>query len=187
MRILIVHASRHGGTEGIAEVIGAVLRDWVTDGDLWEVDVVAAGDIDDSADSVDSVDVGRYDAVLLGSAVYVGHWLDAAWRFARHQGTALSRLPLWLFSSGPVGDPAVPAGDAVEAALLTDRLGARAHRTFAGRLRSADLSLDERATVRPVHASEGDFRDWPAIRAWARDIAETLTDSQMSAGTTHGS
>lgn len=181
MRVLIAHASRHGGTEGIADALGAVLRDWVpADGDdePWQVDVVAAGDIDESED------VGRYDAVVLGSAVYVGHWLEAARRFARHQESALSRRPLWLFSSGPVGDAAVPADEAAEVPELAERLGAQAHRTFAGRLRLADLALVERATVRGVHANEGDFRDWPAIRAWARDIAETLSGSEAIVGST---
>ena len=181
MRVLIAYASRHGGTERIADVIGSVLRDWrsdTDDGDPWEVDVVAAGDMDETSD------VGRYDAVVLGSAVYVGHWLDSARRFARHQESALSRRPLWLFSSGPVGDPAVPADEPVEAPLLAERLGAQAHRTFAGRLRLADLALVERAAVRAVHANEGDYRDWPAIRAWARDIAETLSGSGAIVGTT---
>ena len=58
---------------------------------------------------------------------------------------------------------------------LAESLGARGSRTFAGSLRTADLGLGERATVRLVRAADGDYRDWDEIRAWAADIARTLT------------
>lgn len=178
MRVLIAFASRHGGTEGIADAIGTVLRGWrAGDGDSepWEVDVLAAADLED-------VDVARYDAVVLGSAVYVGHWLDSARRFARRHEATLRHRPLWLFSSGPVGDPVVPADEATEMAELSDRLDAQGSRTFAGRLRTADLALVERASVRVVHANEGDYRDWPSIDAWARDIADSLSAAEAIVG-----
>lgn len=176
MRVLIAYASRHGGTEGIADAIGAELREWPPDdpsAEPWEIDVLSASDVED---------LGRYDAVVVGSAVYVGRWLDAARHFVREHAVALSHRPVWLFSSGPVGDPAVPADEAAEVPALAELVGAQGYRTFAGRLRSADLPLVERATVRLVHASEGDFRDWAAIRAWARDIAESLDASEAIVG-----
>lgn len=162
--VLVAYATACGSTREVAGAVGGALRTAGLEVDVWPVQEV--------------VGMEGYDAVVLGSAVYVGHWLDAARRFARHQESALTRRPLWLFSSGPVGDPAVPADEAAEVPELVERLGAQAHRTFAGRLRLADLALVERAAVRCVHANEGDFRDWPAIRAWARDIAETLSGSE---------
>lgn len=172
MRVLIAYASRHGGTEGIADEIGAVVRAAAPEdghpGEPWSVEVLNAADVDD---------VSRYDAVVVGSAVYVGHWLGSASHLVRTHATVLSSRPVWLFSSGPVGDPAVPTTEAAEAPVLAELVGARAHRTFAGRLRSADLGLVERASVRVVHANEGDYRDWPAIRAWATDISDTLTSA----------
>jgi menaquinone-dependent protoporphyrinogen oxidase len=47
-----------------------------------------------------------YDAVILGSAVYVGHWLEAAQRFVEKHRADLVARPVWLFASGPVGVPA---------------------------------------------------------------------------------
>lgn len=169
MRVLVAYASRHGGTAGIAEALAATLRDAVphdagADRDR-HVDLVAAGEVDD---------VTGYDAVVVGSAVYLGHWLGPARRLVREQAAALQHRPVWLFSSGPVGDPAVPDTEAEEVAELTEAVAALAHRTFAGRLRPADLGLVERATVRAVHAAEGDYRDWDAIRDWAEEIADTL-------------
>jgi hypothetical protein len=49
-----------------------------------------------------------YDAVVLGSAVYAGHWLKPARALADRCAAALRARPVWLFSSGPVGDPAKP-------------------------------------------------------------------------------
>lgn len=164
MRVLVAYASRHGGTAGIADAIGAALREgW--DEPERQVRVLPVADVDD---------LGGYDAVVLGSAVYLGHWLWPARVFAREHAKGLRRRPLWLFSSGPVGDPAVPTTEAAEPVVLLEQLEARAHRTFAGRLRRADLSLGEWAAIRLAHAVEGDYRDWAEIRAWSLDISDSL-------------
>ena len=56
-------------------------------------------------------------------------------------------------------------------------------RVFAGKLDHASLSLDhaslsrvERLMVRAQRAPEGDFRDWDAIRAWARGVGGELSE-----------
>lgn len=52
-------------------------------------------------------DLGRYDAVVLGGAIYDQKWLRPATRFIRRNLDALADRPVWLFS---VGMPeAVPA------------------------------------------------------------------------------
>ena len=84
-------------------------------------------------------------------------------------------MPVWLFSSGPVGNDDRP-GQAdppkvVEIARLTH---ARGHQMFAGKLDRHDLSLGERLVVNVVHAPDGDFRDWNAIRTWADEIGAAL-------------
>jgi menaquinone-dependent protoporphyrinogen oxidase len=57
---------------------------------------------------------------------------------------------------------------------LTELTGALGHCVFAGRLVRAKLGVLERATVRAVHAPEGDYRQWDAIRAFADEIAKQL-------------
>lgn len=177
MRILVAFASRHGGTEGIADAVAAALRETAVaaengaaEGALSPaahhlVDVLGVGDVED---------VTGYDAVIVGSAVYVGRWMDSARRFVLAHASALRNRPVWLFSSGPVGDPAVPDTEAADAAELAELVDAQGTRTFAGRLRPAGLSLPERARIRDVHAAEGDYRDWEEIREWAVDVAEAL-------------
>lgn len=171
MHILVAHASKHSGTMEVAEAIAAELRR--------AADVASMPTAVDvrSVDAVD--DVKPYDAVVLGSAVYVGRWLRPARRFVHDNAEALRERPVWLFSSGPVGDPLTPSQDASDIAEMASLVVAQDHRTFAGRLRRADLNLAERATVRAVRAAEGDYRDWDEVRSWAAGIADSLNASSV--------
>ena len=125
---------------------------------------------------VDEVDgVERYDAVVLGSAVYVGHWLSNARHFVKTHAAELAARPTWLFSSGPIGDPARPDGDdTVEIADIVEATGAREHRVFPGRLDRSQLNRCEWAIVFALRAKEGDYRNEGAVPAWARMIAAEL-------------
>ncbi len=116
-----------------------------------------------------------YDAAVIGSAVYLGRWLPAARELVEVNRKALSAMPVWLFSSGPLGDPQVSAEEPAEVAALGVAVGARGHRLFAGRLDRQELRWVERAVTRVVHAPDGDFRDHDAIRQWASGVASTLT------------
>ena len=73
-----------------------------------------------------------------------------------------------------MGDPPVPAGDPAGVAALIELLHPRGHRVFPGRLVGDDLGLGEKLIVKVVRAPFGDFRDWPAIEAWANEIAAEL-------------
>jgi menaquinone-dependent protoporphyrinogen oxidase len=165
MRILVTYATRHDGTAQIAKVLGSVLREGEDDAWRPSVDVRAVEDVDDAS---------LYDAVLIGSAVYMDRWLDASRHFAQRNAKALTKRPVWLFASGPVGEPPAVLTESPETAQLAEAVGARGYRTFAGRLRTADLGAEERAGVRGAHAAEGDYRDWSEIRAWAEEIGDAL-------------
>lgn len=169
MRVLVTAASRHNATEDMAEAIADTLRESLS-AQLGKavVDVIPADEV---------VSVEDYDAVVLGSAIYLGKWLKEANILAQEQASALRERPVWLFSSGPVGDPPQPAVEPDFVPRLIALTGAREHQLFAGRLRQAVLGLGERAALRVVRAPEGDFRDWTAIHDWASRIADDLADS----------
>ena len=160
MKVLVAVASRHGSTREIGDAVGDVLR---TAG--FEVDVA-------DPDDVESVE--PYAAVVLGSSVYVGRWAASARALVDRCSWALSRRPVWLFSSGPVGTPLAPAADAEEVPGILTRIQARGHRTFAGRLDTGGLGLAERAAVALLQAEQGDFREWRDIADWASAIATEL-------------
>ena len=52
--------------------------------------------------------------------------------------------------------------------------GARGHRLFAGLVDKSRLGLGEKVILAAVRASEGDYRPWDEIRAWADEIAGEL-------------
>jgi menaquinone-dependent protoporphyrinogen oxidase len=160
MRILVTAASRHGSTAEIAGRIGDTLA---TRAGL-DVTVRAPHDVED---------IAGYDAYVLGSAVYMGHWLDTARDLVqRHHGW--HDHPVWLFSSGPIGDPPKPDEQPVDVGAVVVATHAREHRLFSGVLRRDRLGFAERAMVAALRAPYGDFRDWAAIDAWAQDIADGL-------------
>ena len=106
----------------------------------------------------------------------MGRWLERARRFVEAHATELSELPVWLFSSGPVGPPEhpFPAEECADGPELVHLVGAREHRLFAGRLERRSLCFAERAAANVVHAPEADSRDWRAIDEFAGEIAAQL-------------
>jgi menaquinone-dependent protoporphyrinogen oxidase len=161
MRVLVAVASRHGAAREIAEAVGGTLAE--------------AGIAVDVRDADGGPAPEDYDAVVLGSAVYMGRWLGPARDYVDLHADALAARPVWLFSSGPIGDPPKPAPDeAVDVAEIVERTGATEHRLFPGRLERKLLGFTERAVVTAFRAPDGDFRDWDEIAAWARSVAADL-------------
>jgi menaquinone-dependent protoporphyrinogen oxidase len=166
VQVLVTAASKHGSTAEIAEHIGHTLADRGL-----SVTVAAPA-------SVETLDGIR--AVVLGSGVYAGHWLKEAKEFA-------ARIPLcepvpdvWLFSSGPLGEPPKPEEDPVDVAEIESLTAARDHAVFAGKIDKSKLGFGERAIMVAVRAPEGDFREWDEIAAWAEGIATALTSEVRS-------
>jgi menaquinone-dependent protoporphyrinogen oxidase len=161
-KILIAVASRHGATDEIADEIAHELRTALPGADVEVRDAAEPGDLTGA------------DAVLVGSAVYLGRWLPAARDLLVSHRAELAAVPVWLFSSGPVGDPPRPIDELADVTAAGATVGARGHRVFAGRLDRDGLSFTERLTVRVVHAEPGDFRDHTAIRSWSAEVAADL-------------
>jgi len=132
-------------------------------------------------------DLDGYDAFVVGSAVYMFHWLREATKFVRHNRTLLAARPVWLFSSGPLGTEAtdakgrdlLEASEAKEMAGFVEAIRPRGHAMFFGAYSpGAPVGLGERFVAMMPAARDampkGDFRDWDAIEAWAVSIAADL-------------
>lgn len=166
MKVMVSAASRYGSTSAIAQTIGEVLQSRGH-----EVVIIAP-------DAIESV--AQFDAAVLGSAVYVGHWLPPAIRLAHLVAAEMPGRPIWLFSSGPVGDPSRKlvkqmGQDPVDLPAVLQTTRAREHKMFAGKLNRQNLRGPSRAALLVFRSFEGDFRDWQAIRNWAESIAEQLS------------
>jgi menaquinone-dependent protoporphyrinogen oxidase len=164
MRVLVVFASKHGSTEGVARAIAARLKHAGL-----EIEVGSVGEIGGLEEA---------GAVVLGSALYFGSWMKEAVEFAKRNAGALGRCPVWLFSSGKLGTEAKDeeAMSQRQLAELTELLHPRDHRVFFGALDRSKLGFGERMAVKAAKVPDGDFRDWDAIDAWADDIASALAD-----------
>ena len=166
MKILVCVASRHGSTDEIAGCIARELqRTLGRPGDPVHVDTRPAHQI---------ATVDGYDALVVGSAVYMGGWLPAARDFVLAHAHEIANVPAWLFSSGPLGDPPVPPTPPKDVPDLLEASKAREHRLFGGRLDPHALSFGERMIARAVRAPAGDFRNWDDVTAWAASIAHSL-------------
>jgi menaquinone-dependent protoporphyrinogen oxidase len=166
-RVLVAYASRAGGTRGIARAI--------------EQELTWAGALVDLETAQHAGDPAAYDAVLLGSAVYFGSWEKDALEFVERYERELRRVPVWLFSSGPLDweDPAAPADPPRQVDNLIIATHARGHRTFGGVLEPVTAGIVGGFMADAGMA--GDFRDLPAVRAWAKGIAAELTSVHRSA------
>ena len=161
MKVLVSAASRHGATADIAKAIGETLEAAGLEVAVLPPDTVTS--------------LAGFDAVVLGSGVYVGHWMEPAKALVERFGGELSSRPVWLFSSGPIGDPPKPEEDPVDLPELMEATGARGHRLFSGLVDKSRLGLGEKVILAAVRAPEGDYRPWDEIRAWADEIAAALT------------
>ena len=157
MRALVCAASKYGATREIAEAIGRALSQAGAD-----VKVLDAADV---------TGIDEYDTLVIGSAVYAGHWLAPARELIERHRAAFAGKRVWLFSSGPIGEPPMPKEHAVDVDDLVRATGAVEHRLFAGKLDKQRLNFAEKAIVFALRVADGDFRDRAAIRAWGEKIA----------------
>jgi menaquinone-dependent protoporphyrinogen oxidase len=172
MTVLVAHASKYGGTRGIAERIA---------------DVLNTSGVHAVAQSVTSTtELRDYEAFVLGSAAYIGSWMKEAVTFARQNRDVLASRPIWLFSSGPLGTATTDAQgrDVREAAVpkqlieMQELLRARDHRVFFGVSDHSHFDLRDRLIYAVPGGkkllADGDFRDWTEVEAWATQIALAL-------------
>ncbi len=167
MSVAIVVDSKHGSTYEIAEHLSAALGASGIDASVFKPAEISS--------------LRNHSAAIIGSGVYAGQWLPDARHFIEHHSDELRTMPVWLFSSGPIGeltpDRAIRDETVQKLVQLVD---AREHRIFSGKLDRATLSRSERLITRVVRAPEGDFRDFDDIALWAGEIAASLTGNQRS-------
>jgi menaquinone-dependent protoporphyrinogen oxidase len=162
-RILVAYATRKGSTAEIAQVVGKGL--------------VSAGHTVDVAEAKTVRTVEGYSAVVIGAPMYMGSIEGEAGKFVKRFSEHLAKLPIAAFAVGmaPVSKDAkqLEAGlKALHASLAP--LKPVAATMFAGRMDPTKLSFIQRKMTEFVKAPVGDYRDWNAIAAWARELPGKL-------------
>jgi menaquinone-dependent protoporphyrinogen oxidase len=160
-RVLVAYGTTRGGTEGVAQMIGEDLREH------GHVAVVRpAAEVKEFAD---------VDAVVVAGALYAGRWHKDARRFVRRHAGGLSKVPVWLVATGPLGESTSevlktvkPVGHVRAAA---ERIGARGTKTFGGRLLQDAPGFVASSMAKKM---AGDWRDPEEIASWVEAIDEEL-------------
>lgn len=170
MRILVAYASEHGSTAQIAQVITEVLQRNALEATLKRIDDVKS--------------IREYDAVVVGSAIYMGHWLPQAKKFLYANALELAAIPVWVFSSGPTGKGSTL--DLLNGAIvppdlrrIIDEIAPLDIVVFKGRLDLRRVTKAEKAILKAIGVPSGDYRDWKRIRAWAQNVALKLATLQQ--------
>lgn len=172
MNVLVGYATREGSTRGVAERVADVLA-----GQGYEARLRALGE---------AVDVGGFDAFVLGSAVHKGDWLPEAAAFLRANEAVLAAHPVWLFSVGLARvlggrfEKAAKDPRAVAAELPVVR--PREHRHLAGAVEPYHFPRVGRVVFRLVGGRWGDHRDWAEIGMWSQHIADELREAGHGPG-----
>ena len=160
-RVLVTYASKYGSTGGVADAIGKELCSREVAADVLLIKNVR--------------NISSYQAVVIGSAIYMGKWMSEAVDFIKENRDVLRQVPVAYFLvcmtlSQPTEkkraevlsytDPILKAVPEIKPVGIG---------TFAGALDYNNLSWINKKILKSKETPEGDFRDWSAIRAWARD------------------
>ena len=163
MRVLVTWGSKRGGTEGIARVIGARL--------------IEAGHEPVLVPAKAALRERSFEAAIIGGALYANRWHRDARRLVWRRRAALRKVPVWLFSSGPLDESADRGTLAPtrQVLALAELVGAQAHVTFGGRL-TFDAHGFPASAMAKTHA--GDWRNPERIQAWATEVARVLRSAR---------
>ncbi|HEX4921821.1 MAG TPA: flavodoxin domain-containing protein [Candidatus Bathyarchaeia archaeon] len=169
-RVLVAYASKYGSTKGIAEFIGEKLGKRGMGADVRDVSTVMV--------------LGEYDAFVIGSAVFMGHWMKEAKQFVSQNRSFLSTRPVWIFSSGPTGTSETDkkgrnlrkVSGPTEIGELRESLNPRDHHVFFGAFHPDQMkgAMGFFGRMAPKE-DQGDFRNWTEIEAWTNSIADSLS------------
>ena len=160
-RVLITYASQYGSTGGVADAI---------EKELCSKDVAADVVLIKNASNVSS-----FQGVVIGSAIYRGKWLPEALDFVQKNKDILRQVPVAYFLvcmslSHPTEENRAKVSSYMDPILkAVPEIRPVGIGTFAGALDYNNLSWINKKILQSKGTPEGDFRDWNAIRTWARE------------------
>lgn len=163
-RMLIVYATRGGSTQEVAAEIGTI----VAQTDTFSVDVFPIKAVQE---------IDGYAAVVIGSAIRMGHWLPEAKAFVSRHQAQLRQIPTAFFTvCMTLQEDTEENRETVHACLdpVRTMVQPRAEGYFAGAMDYERISRPARWLAKAMHAPEGDFRRWDRIDQWAASLPAVM-------------
>ncbi len=173
-KILIAYASQFGTTGEVAEAIGEVL--------------CQAGSTVETKWVKNVKNLNNYDAVIIGSAIQYNKWMSEATEFVTAHQNILSKLPVaYFFTCLELSQQTERAEK--QAMAYSDKLYTLVPQVkplsvggFAGVLDYSKMSFFLRLIFKGILSilgvQEGDYRDWDAIRSWAKGMHFKISDER---------
>jgi menaquinone-dependent protoporphyrinogen oxidase len=162
-KVLIAYATKLDSTGEIAQSIGETIAQ-----SGFEADVELVKDV---------ADTSEYSAVILGSAIRMGHWLPEAIEFAKRHQDPLKKVLVAIFTVHILNQGDDPESQKERLAYtepVKKILTPKAEAFFTGKIDPAQLNFFERLLFRAVKSPAGDFRDWEDIQDWAEEVAQMI-------------
>jgi menaquinone-dependent protoporphyrinogen oxidase len=160
-RVLVTYASKYGSTGAVADAIGKEL--------------CGKGLTADVALIRNAGDLGLYQGVVVGSAIYMGKWMPEATDFVKKNRDILGCIPVAYFLvcitlAQPTEENRAKVLSYMEPIMkAVPEIRPLGIGTFAGALDYNKLSWLNKRILEAKGAPEGDFRDWNSIRIWAQE------------------
>ncbi len=168
--MLVAYASSFGTTGEVAEAIAETL--------------FAAGATVEVGRLKEARHLSKYDAVVIGSAIQYDRWMPEAREFVLANQDKLAEVPVAYFfccltlTQQTLKAETKAAGYADDLVALSPLVTPVSVGQFAGVLDYSQMPwyarLPARIIMTVMGVSEGDHRDWAAIRAWADTMCPAL-------------
>ena len=162
-KVLVTYASKSGSTAAIAESIAKTFSEKGLNVDLLQIKNVK--------------DINQYQAVVVGSAIYMGSWMSDAVKFIEENQAELNQIPTALFiGCRTLGENTAENVEKANTyqAPLREMVSPLAEGLFAGALEPKKLPLLYRLIIKAMKVEPGDYRDWNVIRTWSEQTAPFL-------------
>ncbi len=160
-KVLVTYASKYGSTGGVAD---AIAKELCARGISADVSLIR-----------NARNIGSYQGVVVGSAIYMGKWMSEAVDFVKKNRETLRRMPVAYFLvcmtlARPTGKSRAEVLAYMDP-LLKDvpEIKPVGLGTFAGAMHYSNLSWINKKILESKGTPEGDYRDWNAIRSWAQE------------------
>jgi len=168
-KILIAYATKHGATSSAASKIADVLCE-----EGFQVDLKLARKVKN---------ISEYDAVIVGSPIYIGQWLCGARQFLNRYQAVLAEKQVAVFVTCTYlkDDDATPERRARAKELYIDPIFEKlpeiepvSSGILSGEFLYKELYPVEYILMKLAKFPEGDFRNEEKIRTWALEISALL-------------